>query len=70
MIKNLIEVSVGDDLSRDVLLEVMAVFSIGYNLVHGDPELMRELFSHGLGHLEAEGEIEFTVSGKGDQILH
>ena len=76
VIENLIEVSVGDDLNRDVLLEVMAVFSVGYNLAHGDPELIRSLLSHALGRIEAEGEHEFAdeyeviVGYKGERSLH
>lgn len=51
LIRNLIEVS-GKDLDTRILVEVMMVYSLGWNMAHGDIELMSQLLPQVLSRIE------------------
>ena len=70
LIENLIDASVGADLNRGVLLEVMAVYAIGYNLDHGDPKMVRSLLNHALRHIEVGERSGHLIDSVDRQTLH
>lgn len=51
LIRNLMEVS-AKDLEPRILIEVMMVYSLGWNMAHGDIELMSQLLPQVLESIE------------------
>ncbi len=51
LIRNLMEVS-AKDLDSRILVEVMMVYSLGWNMAHGDIELMSQLLPQVLESIE------------------
>ena len=72
VIEQLIDKSVGNDLNLDVLLEVMMVYSVGYNLDHGDGDLMRFLFNRALAELDCDDNsgVEISLDLDGTKTWH
>ena len=57
LIKNLLEVAQKDGLQPQILMEVAMFYSVGFNLVNGDPNIVRELLENGLEQLQEEDDF-------------
>lgn len=51
LVRNLMEVS-AKDLDARILVEVMMVYSLGWNMAHGDIELMSQLLPQVISRIE------------------
>jgi hypothetical protein len=66
LIENLISVGEKDGLSDEILMEVAMVYSVGFNLLHGNKKLMHSLLSDAIEKLEQDPEIR----SKSSEMLH
>ncbi len=57
LIENLVEVASKDGLPPEILMEVAMVYSLGFNLTHGDRELMQKLLSSTLEQLGEDSSV-------------
>ena len=57
LIKNLLEVAQKDGLQPQILMEVAMFYSVGFNLVNGDPNIVRELLENGPEQLQEEDDF-------------
>ncbi len=57
LIENLISVGEKDGLHDSILLEVMMVYSVKFNLLHGNKKLMHGLLADAIETLEKESGI-------------
>lgn len=70
LIRNLMEVS-AKDLDPRILIEVMMVYSLGWNMAHGDIELMSQLLPQVLESIEdgSHGKMA-DVMEESERICH
>ena len=66
LIENLVEVSRKDGLPPGILMEVAMVYSLGFNLTHGDRELVHKLLSSALEQLGEDSAVAESI----DPVVH
>ena len=69
LIRNLIKVS-SKDLYPQILSEVMMVYSISWNMVHGDKDLILELFPQVLSSIEDGSDTRMADLMEEEKICH
>jgi len=69
LIRNLVRVS-KEDLEPRILFEVMMVYSLGWNLAHGDHELMTQLFPQVVESIEDGSYTNVAEVMEDERICH
>jgi len=69
LIRNLMEVS-AKDLDSRILVEVMMVYSLGWNMAHGDIELMSQLLPQVLESIEDGSHAKMAEVLNEERICH
>jgi len=69
LIRNLVKVS-KEDLEPRILFEVMMVYSLGWNLAHGDHELMTQLLPQVVESIEDGSYTNVAEVMEDERICH
>ena len=69
LIRNLVKVS-KEDLEPRILFEVMMVYSLGWNLAHGDHELMTQLLPQVVESIEDGSYTNVAEVMEDEKICH
>jgi len=69
LIRNLMEIS-AEELDPRVLVEVMMVYSLGWNMAHGDIELMSQLLPQVLESIEDGSHAKMADVLNEERICH
>jgi hypothetical protein len=69
LIRNLVKVS-KEDLEPRILFEVMMVYSLGWNLAHGDHELMTQLLPQVVESIEDGSYTNVAEIMEDERICH